>query len=274
MFNQLRAEGAVRQAASGGGATAMTAAQQPAPPGRFAPGDNVRWLASRLGWDLAPVSVIVEGGLDRAYLTLASDLYQQDRQRRLVGGAFAVIAAGGHGPGGTDVIKEHFLFLRKMIGLDLTPEGRPVFRAVVLLDSDMAGKKTVHYLTAEYTGCLLYRDVFLLHRHLPHGTREPRQLTRQIESANSEWKGLDCEIEDLLSRTVLEEFARQSPRSLNRSPQIQGDGHHFEWKRQDKPALYKYVEENAILGDLQPLVEVLRWLRFLCGLDPDGEPVE
>lgn len=252
----------------------MTAVYPPASTKSFTPGEQVRWLAHQVGWELAPISVIVEGGLDRAYLTLAADLYQRDRRRRLLGGPLGVVPAGGEGPGGTDVIKEYFPILWKIIGLDQTSDGHPVFQAVVLLDSDMEGKKTASYLTAGYTGCQRYRDIFLLQRSFPRGTRDLRQLTRQIEQANSEWKDLDCEIEDLVSRTILEEFARQSPRSLRRPAQVSGHAHHFEWERRDKPALYRFVQENALLADLQPLVDVLRALRYYFGMDPDGEPVE
>src|SRR2546421_8621875 len=54
------------------------------------------------------------------------------------------------------------------------------------------------HLTRELTGCVLWREAFKFQRRYPTDTRDPKQVERRARELNDDWKGHDCEIEDLL----------------------------------------------------------------------------
>ena len=96
-------------------------------------------------------------------------------------------------------------------------------------------------------------------------------MSRLLEEQNSDWTRLDCEIEDLMSWALLEEFVNEDPRRCRRQPQRQAGGHHLELTPDAKSALYRFVHDHAILRDMERVVEALKSLRFYLGLDPEGE---
>ena len=119
-----------------------------------------------------------------------------------------------------------------------------------------------------------YQHAFLLKRRLPRLRGDPGQYFSAIEQENGDWGGLDCEIEDLLSRRLLESFVQENPRCLSRSPirSVDGIGHHFEFETFAKTMLYGFVEQRCSLSDLTLLIELIKTLRFLLELEPDGLP--
>lgn len=115
--------------------------------------------------------------------------------------------------------------------------------------------------------------MFLLHRRLPRVTREPAHLTRLLSEENRDWTGLDCEIEDLLSWELLDAFVQEDPRRCRYNPQRQAGGHHFEFTRDAKSALFRFTRDYANLDDMNMIIELLKSLRFYLGLDPEGDPI-
>jgi len=233
----------------------------------------VRWFADGLGWPLDKLNIIVEGELDQKYLFLASDLYRESRRRVLVGPPLSIFPTGIGDAGGTDGILDHYPHLRVLIERDVSPKNQRLYRAIILLDNDSAGKKALKHLRDRYASLRDNYDVFLLNRRLPRVTREPGHLTRLVAELNSEWAGLDCEVEDLLSLKFLEEFVREDPRRCRCEPRRQAGGHHFEFARDAKSALFRFARQYANLDDLTAVVELLKSLRFYLGLDPEGDPV-
>ena len=72
---------------------------------------------------------------------------------------------------------------------------------------------------------------------------------------------------------LLEEFVREDPRRCRGEPRRQAGGHHFEFARDAKSALFRFVSNYANLDDLSAVIELLKSLRFYLGLDPDGDPL-
>ena len=214
---------------------------------------------------------MVEGEHDERYVKLAARLYHRETGRHLLGRDLVVFTPGIGENGGADALQRNFPVLRGIMDVDLTPEGKNVYRAIVLLDQDSAGLRGSRALTGSHSNYKLWRDVFLLCRKLPRHSRDLVQLTRSIEANNAPWKGMECEIEDLVDIDLLEEFLRQNPGAAVREIERRADGHHCFLRPHYKGQLVRFVEKNAQLRDVSVLVEVLKSLRYHLGLPDDRE---
>jgi hypothetical protein len=170
--------------------------------------------------------------------------------------------------GGVDNIREKFLYLREVLSTDNLDSANERILAIVLMDNDRAGRTTSEFL--EKRGFKINRDVFLMTRIIPRKTTDAYQLGRVIGEANASWRHLDCEVEDLLSRELLQYFAEAEPSCVAAEPRFADTGHHFEWTRDGKTKLLRFVGKEASYDDVVGIVELLRSLRFLLGLDEDG----
>lgn len=235
-----------------------------------APGDHVRWFANRIGWPLEPgVNVIVEGEHDARYFRLADRLYRHATGRQLLDDGFHIFAAGIGKDGGTDGIVDHFVTIHKNAKIDCSPlDQLPVFRLATLLDDDQAGRDAANFLTASRTGCVRWRDVFLLQRKYPMETRDQKQIDRRIKELNADWKSHDCEIEDLLPKPLIDLFKETHPKCFAREPVERAGRWHFDFAVATKGALCTHVEDTAILEDLCEMVTILKALRFLLAVKP------
>lgn len=233
-------------------------------------GTHVVWYADSLGWQLKKTNIIVEGDLDKAYFELSDRLYHEKTGRRLLGDDLSVFPTGTGDKGGTYGILEHFPSIRKLIDMDVNPDGKVVFRVVTLVDGDSAGKKAKGILTSQHSRLTECRDVFVLHRKMPRNTTESKTLKSQIESANEQWRQLDCEIEDLVSADLIDLFIKQKPNCMRIPPVLIAGMYHYELQSGYKGELYRFVEENAFYEDVELIIEVLRSMRFYLGLNADG----
>lgn len=238
---------------------------------QFEPGDNVRWYASKYGWALARRNIFVEGETDASYLNLASRLYTKEHGLKLLSDDLKVLSVGFGNAGGTDCIKENLLHLWKLIDLDCNSNGRPLFRAIVLLDNDYEGSRTCQYLTDRYIRLRENRDVFVLKRLFPRESQDPRRLVDIIKNANAAWHDLDCEIEDLLSKEILDVFVEDNPGAVQRQPVLANGCHHFDFTTSGKSALCRWVPTVANLNDVTQIVELLKSLRYYLGLKAEGD---
>lgn len=99
---------------------------------------------------------------------------------------------------------------------------------------------------------------------------KPNALTSQIEKYNEDWKGLDCEIEDLLGQDLIELFLEENPNSLRRDPIVMNGRCHYEWTDNAKGKIFNFTKQYASLNDITELVEILKSLRFYLGLPAEG----
>jgi hypothetical protein len=127
-----------------------------------------------------------------------------------------------------------------------------------------------HALTQQYRQLKTNRDVFLLHRIFPRTTSEPKALTSQIKKHNECWKGLNCEIEDLLGNDLIDLFLEKYPDALRMPPLELNGRRHYELTDTGKWRLEKFANTNADFNEVINLVEILKSLRFYLGLPADG----
>lgn len=240
------------------------------PPVASSPGDHVRWFANKVGWAIElGVNVVVEGEHDVRYFRLADKLYRQATGRRLLGEGFHVFSAGIEDAGGTDGIMEYFHTVHRVAKMELRAEDLlPIFRLAALLDDDKKGREAVRFLTATHTGCIQWRDVFLLQRRYPVDTREVKQIDRRVRELNADWKSHNCEIEDLLPKPMIDLFQETHAKCFSRDPVEVAGRWHFEFAVATKGLLCSEVERSAMSQDLNDIIEVLKALRFFLAVKP------
>lgn len=232
------------------------------------PGSLVRAYARRRNWPLLKRNVMLEGRSDVEYFRIADLKHQEQVGRRLICDNLSLFQVGDGEAGGADNIKDKFQFLREVLSTENFTAPSDRIMAVVLLDNDYKGRLTTHFL--EKQGFKPNRDVLLLSRRIPRETRDVYQMTRLLKDANASWADMDCEIEDLLSLDLLEYFCEMEPTCMAREPVIRENGHHFEWTRDGKAKLLRFVKEEASHCHLLGIVELLKSLRYLLCLGIDG----
>lgn len=238
----------------------------------YEPGDIVRNYAARKNWPLANNLLMVEGHLDVLYFRLASALYFQETNLELLGNSIAVFPPGLGEEGGTPGIVREFPTLRNNIRTD-SPEGNDeLFRLIVLLDHDYDGLWARNVLLSDKR-LSEHRDVFCLHRRMPRRSRNPKEVSKHFSEANQSWKGLHCEIEDLVAKPILDEFIAENPSCINaKKTKVLADAYHYEFVTGVKNRLFEYVETWSQLSDLELIIEVLKSMRYYFGLLEDGDP--
>jgi hypothetical protein len=239
-------------------------------PGTYdTPGSLVRAYAQRKNWPLSMRNVMLEGRADAEYFRIADLKYQvQHGGRKLICDKLSLFQVGDGDAGGVDNIKEKFVYLREVLSTESYDVASDRIMAIVLMDNECAGRRVAQFL--DKRGFKLHRDVFLMVRTIPRQTRDAYQMGRLIADANTRWADMDCEVEDLLSRDVLEFFAEMEPACVAREPQLRDTGHHFEWTRDGKAKLLRFVRQEASYADVTGIVELLKSLRYLLCLAPDG----
>jgi hypothetical protein len=237
----------------------------------FEPGDLVRGYAGLFHWPVAERTVVVEGEHDQRYLALADRLYFEKTGLRLLGKRLSAFPTGIGDDGGAFGLQRHFHPLRAIMDRDVTQDGRKVFHAVALFDDDLEGKRGFAALSGQHLNYRKWRDVFLLQRVIPRTTRDPDHLAKLVCEANAAWKGMDCEIEDLISVDVIKAFLVDNSGAMSRPLEERVGGAHCFFKPHFKASFIRFVEANALLCDINSIVETLKSLRFHLGLLPDGE---
>lgn len=234
------------------------------------PGAFVRDFGRRLGWNVSTCNIMVEGTTDVVYLKVAARLYAEATGLSLLGDGLSVFAVGARDRGGTPAMHRYLPALKGLLPTDPDDHNGEPFRFIVLLDCDAPGRGMAHTLTSPGVGLGLNREVFLLQRVLPRGTRDPQTFAKKCAELNGDWRSIDCEIEDLVHRSVLEAFLSENPAACKRPPDLLDGAHHYDWHGHIKPALSRFVEQNALISDLQSIIEVLQSLRYMLDLPPGG----
>jgi hypothetical protein len=234
------------------------------------PPAGCEWYASRCGWTLRTGNVIVEGTSDASYFERCSQLYQAHYGRQLLGVDLSIFAAGYGNDGGTYGVSEKFPTLFNLASLDLDPSGRRKFRTIALLDNDRMGQRALAGITQGHRQIREYESIFSLKRVMPHRAGSIQKLAERTRAANAAFSSLECNIEDLLSDSFCEHFARSNPEAVARPATRLGGACRRYWTEQGKRELRLSALRNATFEDLQPMIEVLRALRTYVGLPADG----
>lgn len=228
----------------------------------------VREYAARRQWVIGDCNVLVEGESDLAICERASLLHEQSCGAALLGPQFRIIPAGFGRQGGVRELEQQFQTLQSLIDSDSGLPLRERVRVIALFDDDDAGRRAFRAVTGRYSKWRPNVDVFLVRRQYPALPIGDPGYASALNTVNSAWHGLDCEIEDLISAELLRGFAISNPRSLRASPVIRSNGHHFEWNAPDgfKRLLRRHIEQRATLQELDGIIRLLAFLRSVFGL--------
>lgn len=222
--------------------------------------------AAQKGWRIGRRNLLVEGTLDVAYFELAASLFAKHCGQQLLDDQFRVVAAGLYGDGGVRGVIREMLSLHGRAESDSALPKSTRIRMLPVFDDDAAGRRCFNKLTDVDFPFRPYRDVFLLHRAYPNLKLGSDSYHDAVRRVNLEWRGLDCEIEDLLGRELLDGFCNQRTDALTAPPSRSGSGHHYEFRGNCKGDLCKYVFQRAGLSDVVGLVKTLQYFRGLFEL--------
>ncbi len=229
-----------------------------------------RAYSVRKGWQIGTSNVIFEGVSDVSHCDRASDLHKLEFGKALLGPQMRVLPAGFGREGGVRAVEQQFQTLQSLIETDANAQlsTNERYKVIAVFDDDHAGRLAFEAVTNRYSKWRPHIDVFVLKRRFPAAQVGCASFERELRAANRDYNGMDCEIEDLLSRPLLERFIRANPAALRHSALIRGDAHHFEWNAAAgfKGALRKFVESEATLADMAGVIQLLRFLRRTFGL--------
>ena len=222
--------------------------------------------AQQIGWQIRQRNVIVEGTIDVEFLTHARELYLADRGIDIFDESFAILAAGRGDDGGVDGVNRRLNVARQLAEVDLTSDQARRFHFIGLFDNDEAGRRAIRRANLFDRRVVLYQDVFLLHPVMPPAAGSTGSVVQtRAASLNRRHNNLNWEIEDLLSESLLLSFENEHPSAVVRTTQ-QSNLTHWDFTRQGKGKLIRFVKREAGLADMMGLVRLVCALRDYLGL--------
>lgn len=220
----------------------------------------VETFAATLDWKVCANNVIVEGTSDVALFWHAAALYFERHKTAILGSQIAILAAGKANDGGVDGLNRRLNAIRQMADADRGPDGSLRYRFIGLYDNDGAGRRGVENACKFDRRLIRCSDLFLLNPIMPLASGADHATLRQrFELANAPYKGMDWEIEDLLSERLLLEFTKQHPGAIASVRELAGRKHR-EFAGDGKYQLHKFVPKVATLEDLTDVVKAIRAL--------------
>jgi hypothetical protein len=228
--------------------------------------DHVARYALSLGLLIRPRTILVEGTTDAKLFQLAAQAERDSTGVDLLGSDLTVLPAGTGDLGGTRGVIRELVCLRGLARTCLLPNGRPRYRFLGLFDNDKAGKLAVRSARDFDNSILEYKDVLRLWPAMPIRVNlDPVAMRVVFERENNAYRGLDWEMEDLLSTELLEAFLAESPGAMIRTSSIGGKVHR-DFSVDGKARLHRFVRDHAMRRDLIGVLGVLRAVRGYLGL--------
>lgn len=220
----------------------------------------VEGYASKLGWQVCQCNVLVEGTSDVRLLWLANALYYERHHIALLGNRFSVLAAGVGNEGGVDGLNRRLNAVKQIADADRAADGSLRYRFIGLYDNDHAGRCAIESACTFDRRLRPYADLFLLHpvMSLASGA-DHATLHRKFDSENASYRGLDWEIEDLLSESLLLKFEDKDPNAVI-GDVVVGGRKHREFTREGKRALVEFVSRHAKIEDVVEIIKLIRAL--------------
>ena len=232
--------------------------------------DAVARYASSLGFSIAPKTIILEGRSDYDLFILAALLERQQTMGLLLGQDLAVMSAGDGDEGGTAGVVRQLITLRNIARSDLGPKGLPRYRFVALFDDDKAGRQAVRAAREWDRSLTEFKDMFRLRPVMPlTPNADPIVLERAFREANTAYKNIEWELEDLLGADLLSAFCEECPNAVSRHASAT-DVVHRDFTRDGKARLHRFIKDHAIRRDLLNVIEVLKSFRRYLGLGAEG----
>ncbi len=225
-------------------------------------------FAAQVGWPrLGCCTVIVEGTSDVEILELARRLHRDACGVDLFAGGFSVVPAGIGERGGVDGVYNMLQTARTCATHDRDPQGALQFRFIGLFDGDGEGRRKYDLACQiDRYGTFPWRDVVLLHPHMPRATHfaDPSVAARATQ-LNMPYLGLVWEIEDVIGEDLKRRFDMSHPDVTSRTT-MRGGRTHRELTRDEKRKFQAFVAESACIADLEGVVELIQALRSYAGL--------
>ena len=176
------------------------------------------------------------------------------------------VAAGEGEDGGTRGVNRELICLRGLARSSLLPDGKARYRFLGLFDNDKAGREAIKGIRNIDRSVYEFRDVFRIWPHMPRqGNRDMKALEQQFGKLNLPYKGLDWEMEDLISTEFVECFLDENPTAVLASSR-KGEMVHREFTRDGKARLHRFVSEQAVREDVIGVIDMIRAMRFYSGL--------
>jgi hypothetical protein len=227
--------------------------------------DTVSRYGRALGWQLRYRTVLVEGTTDVDLIELASRLECKATGAQLLAD-LAVVAAGIGDQGGTQGVIRELVCLRGYARTCLSQNGRPLYRFVGLFDNDKAGRQAVGAARNLDASILEFKDVFRIHPVMPTtGNLDPKTLQKAFERENASYKGLDWELEDLVSESFFQAFLAERPTAIAKTTPV-GGRIHRDLTRDGKAHLHRFIKQHAMRDDLLGVIELIKAVRFYMAL--------
>lgn len=227
--------------------------------------DTVSRYGRALGWQLRYRTVLMEGTTDVELIELASRLEYNATGAQLLA-SLAIVSAGIGDQGGTQGVIRELVCLRGYARTCLSQNGRPLYRFIGLFDNDKAGRQAVGAARNLDASILEFKDVFRIHPVMPTtGNLDPKTLQKSFERENGSYKGLDWELEDLISEPFMQAFLADYPTSVTRTTPIGGKIHR-DLTRDGKAHLHRFIKKHAMRDDLLGVIQLIKALRFYMSL--------
>ena len=229
----------------------------------------VEGFSAKLGWSICARNVIVEGTSDVALFNLAGRLYRERHNVAIVGGEISILHAGYGDEGGVDGLNRRLNAARQLADADRSLDGSLKYRFIGLFDNDNAGRQAVSNACDFDRRLRRCGDLFLLNPVMPLAQgADYRVLQQRFETHNAAFKGLDCEVEDLLSERLLSAFEDECPNAVVDDFERAGFKHR-EFTKDGKRQLQQFVTKHAKFDDLIEIVKLIRALRDYLRLQID-----
>jgi hypothetical protein len=225
-------------------------------------------IAATLGWKICNCNVFVEGTTDVELLWLSAALYYERHKTVILGDHIAILPAGKGDDGGVEGVNRRLSFARQLADADRGPDGSLRYRFIGLYDNDRAGRRAIQAASAFDRRLQQYSDLFLLNPVMSDGSDANMSLRQRFELDNAQFKGLDWEVEDLLSERIFFDFSKLQSGAIL-TVQERGGRKHRELTKDGKYRLHKFVKETAVLDDLLEVVKLIRALRSYFRLKID-----
>ena len=227
--------------------------------------DPLAAYARSKGYPVRSRIILVEGTSDADLFSLTSDLFRRKTGANLMED-IAFVPAGERNDGGVRGVIRELLILYGVATTVLDSSGRPRYRIAALFDNDSAGRYAVRSAPQFDIRLTEFKEMFLLRPMMPlTNNRDPNAIRSLVENANAAYRSLDWELEDLFPLSFLKAFDAEHLSAVKRTAVVR-DKTHRDLTPDGKARFHRFVKQNALLSDLDGLVETMRAIRSYVGL--------
>jgi hypothetical protein len=227
--------------------------------------DPLAAYAKSKGYPVRSRIILVEGTSDADLFLLASELFRKKTGSNLLQD-IAFVPAGEKDNGGVRGVIRELLVLYGVATTVLDPSGRPRYRIAALFDNDAAGRYAVRSAPQFDIRLVEFKEMFLLRPRMPLTSNcDPSAVRSLVENANAPYRTLDWELEDLFPLSFLKAFDAEHVSAVRRTLVV-GDRIHRDLTPDGKARFHRFVKQNALLSDLEGMVETMRAMRSYVGL--------